>query len=176
MTSLPSTNPNKLSAGGSGRPQILPPMEKGQIVYVLGRYRAEVVDITPQSISVDVYDGLAPGQRAPQRGTFAKELIHHDEIVAKPWWRPKRAPDLTSFAPQDRTYHSIGFNEYVNQKSARRADSPNEQHNVYRMQKAVQPHKWFPPRRSITLLWEQKRNPTIVVGPDEHSAHSKGDS
>jgi hypothetical protein len=59
-------------------------MNKGQIVYVLGRYKAEVVDFTPQSITVDVYEGLAPGQKAPQRGTFAKELIHHHEEIKLP--------------------------------------------------------------------------------------------
>jgi hypothetical protein len=79
----------KLSAGRLRSPRKTLPMKQGQTVYVLGRYRAKVVDITPQSITVDVYEGLAPGQKAPQRGTFAKELIHHDEIVAKPWWRPK---------------------------------------------------------------------------------------
>lgn len=50
-------------------------LKKGQIVYVLGHYKARVVDSSPYTVTCDVYEGLAPGQKAPQRASYAPVLI-----------------------------------------------------------------------------------------------------
>lgn len=49
--------------------------EKGQIVYIQGRYRARVVECSPGTVYVDVYEGLSPGQRAPQRVGYGRGLV-----------------------------------------------------------------------------------------------------
>jgi hypothetical protein len=48
---------------------------KGQTVYIQGRYRAKVVDCGPHTVTCDVYEGLALGQKPPQRAQYHIDLV-----------------------------------------------------------------------------------------------------
>ena len=47
----------------------------GQIVYVQGRYRAKVVECNPNHVYLDVYEGLSPKQKSPQRAGYGRGLV-----------------------------------------------------------------------------------------------------
>ncbi len=49
--------------------------KKGQTVYILGRYRAKVVECGPHTVSCDVYQGLNIGQKPPVRAQYHIDLV-----------------------------------------------------------------------------------------------------
>jgi len=57
---------------------------KGQIVYILGRYKAKVIDANEENVTCDVYEGLAPNQKAPQRATYGPGIVEPNQATKQP--------------------------------------------------------------------------------------------
>ena len=53
-----------------------PKFKPGQIVYVLGQYRAKVISCGNTSVECDVYEGLEPHTKAPERLSYFIDLVH----------------------------------------------------------------------------------------------------
>jgi hypothetical protein len=49
--------------------------QPSQTVYILGRYRAKVIECGPQTVTCDVFQGLAPHDTAPQRANYDLHLV-----------------------------------------------------------------------------------------------------
>ena len=52
--------------------------QPGQTVYILGRYRAEVIECGPLTVTCDVYEGLAPHEKVPTRANYDLALVSED--------------------------------------------------------------------------------------------------
>jgi len=50
-------------------------LQPGQTVYILGRYRAVVVECSPFTVTCDVYEGLAPREKKPTRADYVPPLV-----------------------------------------------------------------------------------------------------
>jgi hypothetical protein len=63
----------------------------GQEVWILGRYRAIVVQDFGDTVECDVYEGLAPGQEAPQRLRYdiGSEPLNKNSLVSPERWPSK---------------------------------------------------------------------------------------
>ena len=46
-----------------------------QTVYILGRYRATVIECGPHTVTCDVYEGLARHEKVPTRASYALALV-----------------------------------------------------------------------------------------------------
>jgi hypothetical protein len=52
---------------------------KGQTVYILGRYRAKVVECGRFTVTCDVYEGLAPHEKIPTRADYAHAMVEEKQ-------------------------------------------------------------------------------------------------
>ena len=50
-------------------------LQPGQTVYILGRYRAVVVECSPFTVTCDVYEGLAPHEKCPLKANYPHILV-----------------------------------------------------------------------------------------------------
>jgi hypothetical protein len=46
-----------------------------QTVYILGRYRAKVIECGPLTVTCEVYEGLAPREKAPVTASYRLPLV-----------------------------------------------------------------------------------------------------
>jgi hypothetical protein len=53
----------------------MPRFTKGQTVYILGKYRAKVIECGALTVECDVYEGLAPHEKAPVRASYNLALV-----------------------------------------------------------------------------------------------------
>jgi hypothetical protein len=53
----------------------MPRFRRGQIVSMLGRFGAKVVDRLTHRVTSEVYEGLAPNQRPPVRASHGQGIV-----------------------------------------------------------------------------------------------------
>lgn len=58
-------------------------MKIGDTAYILGRYKAKIVDMGTFSITCDVYEGLGQYDEVPARANYSKELIFPKKVDNK---------------------------------------------------------------------------------------------
>jgi hypothetical protein len=58
--------------------------QPGQTVYILWRYQAKVVECSPQTVTCDVVQGLAPHDTAPQRANYNLNLVEAKQRPSSP--------------------------------------------------------------------------------------------
>lgn len=49
--------------------------QPGRTVYILGRYRAKVIECGQFTVTCEVYEGLAPLERAPVTASYSLHLV-----------------------------------------------------------------------------------------------------
>jgi hypothetical protein len=58
--------------------------QPGQTVYILGRYRAKVIECGPLQVTCNVYEGLAPHQKNPARAIYPLRLVEAKRAKEEP--------------------------------------------------------------------------------------------